>query len=64
MFVTTRATARERAGFGLRHDALGFPGERGRFTRLNVEGSGRLRPIVASIGRHRSDFRSLRRFRP
>jgi heat shock protein HtpX len=30
------AVPRERAGFGLRHDALAFPGERGKFTRLNV----------------------------
>jgi len=63
MVFFTRATARKRAGFDLRHDALAFPGERGRLTRLNDEGSGRLRQIVASIGRHRSDFRSLQRFR-
>jgi hypothetical protein len=35
LFVTTPAAARERAGVGLRRDAPAFPGERGRFTRLN-----------------------------
>ena len=53
MLVTTRATARERAGVGLRRDALAFPGERGRFTCLNDAGSRRHCPIVSVIGQHR-----------
>jgi len=48
MFVTARAIVQGRAGFGLRRDAPAFPGERGRFTRLNDKGSGRLRQMAAS----------------
>ena len=46
------STVPGRAGFGLRRDASAFPGERERFTRLNDEGSGRLRPLVTWICRH------------
>jgi hypothetical protein len=48
-----------RAVVGLRRDALAFPGERGRFTRLNDEGSGRLRELGASICRRRPGFSRL-----
>jgi hypothetical protein len=54
---------RQRAGSGLRRDALAFPGERGRFTRLNHEGSSRLRRTAASIYPQRPGFSWLRRFR-
>jgi hypothetical protein len=63
VFVTTRATVQGRAGFGLRRDALAFPGERRGFTRLNDEGSDRLRRIAASICPQQTGFSSLRRFR-
>jgi hypothetical protein len=53
MFVTTRTTMQGRAGVGLRRDAPAFPGERARFTRLNDEGSDRLRRIATSIWAHR-----------
>jgi hypothetical protein len=55
LFITTRATVQGRAVFGLRRDAPAFSGERGRFTRLNDEGSGRLRPMAASICRRQPD---------
>ena len=61
--ATFGSDAQGRARFGLRRDAPAIPGERRRFTRRNHDGSGRRRPIVASIGRHRSDFRLLQRFR-
>ena len=63
LYVTTRATVQGRAGFGLRGDPPAFPGERGRFTRLNDEGSGRLREMAASICRRRPGFSSLQRLR-
>ncbi len=63
MFVTARAIVQGRAGFGLRRDAPAFPGERGRFTRLNDKGSGRLRQMAASSCRHRPGFSSLQGFR-
>jgi len=63
LFVNTRATVQGRAGFGLRRDAPAIPGERGRFTRLNHEGSGRRHQMAASICAHRPGFSSLRRFR-
>ena len=43
--------------------APAFPGERGRFTRLNDEGSSRLRRMAASIYPQRPGFSSLRRLR-
>ncbi|MDA0681000.1 MAG: hypothetical protein O2880_11780, partial [Proteobacteria bacterium] len=63
MLVTTRATVQGRAAVGLRRDAPVFPGERGRFRRLNDEGSGRLRRMAASIWAHQPDFSALRRLR-
>ena len=56
LFNTTRAIVQGRAGVGLRRDATAFPGERGRFTRLNDERSGRLREMAASIGRRQPGF--------
>jgi hypothetical protein len=61
MLVITRATARERARFGLRRDAPVFPGERGRVTRLNGEGPGRLRRMAASICPQRPGLIPVRR---
>ena len=52
LFLTTRATVQGRAGVDSCRDAPAFPGERGRFTRLNDEGSDRLRQMAASICRH------------
>jgi hypothetical protein len=63
MLVTTLATARERAGVGLRRDAPAFPGETGKFTRLNVEGSGRRRQMADLICALKPGFSSLRRLR-
>ncbi len=63
LFVTTRATVQGRAVFGLRRDAPAFSGEKGRFTRLNHEGSDRLRRMAASICPQRPGFSSLRRSR-
>jgi len=63
LFVTTPATARERAGFGLRRDAPAFPGERGGFMHLNDDGSSRLRRMAASICALKTGFSWFRRFR-
>lgn len=46
------ATLQGQAGVDSCRDAPAFPGERGRFRRLNDEGSGRLRQMAASICRH------------
>ena len=54
LFVPTRAPLQGRAGFGWRRDASAFPGERERFTRLNDEGSGRLREMAASTCRRQT----------
>jgi hypothetical protein len=52
LFLTARPTLQGRAGVDSCRDAPAFPGETGRFTRLNDEGSGRLRRMAASICRH------------
>jgi DNA-binding winged helix-turn-helix (wHTH) protein len=51
--LTTRAPLQGRAGVDSCRDAPAFPGEREGFTRLNDEGSGRLRKMAASICRRR-----------
>ena len=58
------ATRQGRAGVGLRCAAPAFSGERGRFTRLNDPGPGRLRTMAASICRQQTGCSSLRRSRP
>jgi hypothetical protein len=63
LFVTTRATVQGRAVFGLRRDAPAFSGERGKFTRLNDEGSGRLRRMAASSYPQQTGFSSLQQSR-
>ena len=63
LFITTRAPLQGRAAFGSRRDAPAFSSERGRFTRLDDQGSGRLRRIAASMCPQQTGFSSPRRFR-